>query len=251
MGCAPWDHEERSDAANALPHTHMPAGTVSRLLIDGSSIILIDLLLAGDNALVIAMAVRALPQRQRRLASTFGAAAAVALRVVLTVSAARLLGIEFIKLLGGAFILWLAVKVLADASSEPAVAPPRRQLLKAVWFIVVADITMSTDNILAVAGAARGDLSLIVFGLCVSIPFVVFSSNLIAMLMDRYPVILYLGAAILGKVGAEMMLTDPFVIKTLHPPAGFAYGIEGMAIFGILAAGRILSERTRNARTAE
>src|SRR5665213_2544733 len=125
----------------------MPAGTVSRLLIDGSSIILIDLLLAGDNALVIAMAVRALPQRQRRLAITFGAAAAVALRVVITIAAARLLGIEFIKLLGGAFIIWIAVKVLADASSEPAGEPPGGQLLKAIWFIVVADITMSIDNV--------------------------------------------------------------------------------------------------------
>ena len=221
----------------------MPAGTVSRLLIDGSSIILIDLLLAGDNALVIAMAVRVLPQRQRRLASTFGAAAAVALRVVLTVAAARLLGIEFIKLLGGAFIIWLAVKVLADASSEPAAAPPGRQLLKAIWFIVVADITMSTDNVLAVAGAARGDVPLIIFGLCVSIPFVVFSSNLIATLMDRYPAVVYLGAAVLGKVGAEMICTDPFVVKTLHPPAGFAYAVEGLAIFGILAAGRFLSAR--------
>jgi len=251
MGCVSWDDEERSTAANALPHIHMPAGTVSRLLIDGSSIILIDLLLAGDNALVIAMAVRALPQRQRRLASIFGAAAAVALRVVLTVAAARLLGIEFIKLLGGAFIIWLAVKVLADASSEAAAAPPRSKLLKAIWFIVVADITMSTDNVLAVAGAARGDIPLIVFGLCVSIPFVVFSSNLIATLMDRYPLIVYLGAAVLGRVGGEMMLTDPFVVKTMHPPAGFTYGVEALAIFGILAAGKLLSERTRRAGIAE
>src|SRR6202034_4482337 len=97
----------------------MPAGNVSRLLIDGFSIILIDLLLAGDNALVIAMAVRALPQRQRKLAITFGGGAAVALRVVITIAAARLLGIQFIKLLGGAFIIWIAVKVLADAASEP------------------------------------------------------------------------------------------------------------------------------------
>src|ERR1019366_1757439 len=165
----------------------MPAGTVSRLLIDGFSIILIDLLLAGDNALVIAMAVRALPQRQRRLAITFGAAAAVVLRVVITIAAARLLGIEFIKLLGGAFIIWIAVKVLADASSEPVAEPPRGHLVKAIWVIVVADITMSIDNVLAVAGAARGNFPLIIFGLCVSIPFVVFSSNLIATLMDRYP----------------------------------------------------------------
>lgn len=229
----------------------MPAGSVSRLLIDGFSIILIDLLLAGDNALVIAMAVRALPQRQRRLAIAFGAGAAVLLRVVLTIAAARLLGIEFIKLLGGAFIIWIAVKVLADASSEPGAAPPRGQLLRAIWFIVVADITMSLDNVLAVAGAARGNVPLIIFGLCVSIPFVVFSSNLIATLMNRYPAVVYLGSAILGKVGAEMMLTDPFIVRTMEPPAVVIYGTEALAIAAILAAGRFLSERERKARTAE
>ncbi len=227
----------------------MPAGNVSRLLIDGFSIILIDLLLAGDNALVIAMAVRALPQRQRRLAIAFGSAAAVVLRIVTTIVAARLLGIEFIKLLGGAFILWIAVKVLADASSEPAGEPPRGQLLKAIWFIVVADITMSIDNVLAVAGAARGSVPLIVFGLCVSIPFVVFSSNLIANLMDRYPAIVYLGSAVLGKVGAEMMLTDPYVVRTLHPTEALLYGAEVVAILGILAAGKFLSKPTRTAES--
>ena len=100
---------------------------------------------------------------------------------------------------------------------------------------------MSLDNVLAVAGAARGSVPLIIFGLCVSIPFVVFSSNLIATLMDRYPAVVYLGSAILGKVGAEMMLTDPFVVRTLHPPQVLIYGAEALAIFGILTAGRFLS----------
>jgi len=228
----------------------MPVGTVPRLLVDYSSIILIDLLLAGDNALVIAMAVRVLPQRQRRIAITFGAAAAVALRVFITIAAARLLGIEFIKLLGGAFVIWIAVKVLGDASSAPAAAPTRGSFLQAIWFIVFADITMSIDNVLAVAGAARGSVPLIIFGLCVSIPFVVFSSNLIAVLMDRYPAILYLGAAILGKVGGEMVVTDPFVMQTLHPSVPLTYVAEGLAIAGILVAGRLQSERSRNARQA-
>jgi len=228
----------------------MPVGTVPRLLVDYSSIILIDLLLAGDNALVIAMAVRVLPQRQRRIAITFGAAAAVALRVIITIAAARLLGIEFIKLLGGAFVIWIAVKVLGDASSAPAAAPTRGSFLQAIWFIVFADITMSIDNVLAVAGAARGSVPLIIFGLCVSIPFVVFSSNLIAVLMDRYPAILYLGAAILGKVGGEMVVTDPFVMQTLHPSVPLTYVAEGLAIAGILVAGRLQSERSRNARQA-
>jgi len=227
----------------------MPAGNLSRLLLDGFSIILIDLLLAGDNALVIAMAVRNLPQRQRKLAILFGAGAAVVLRVVLTILAAQLLGIQFIKLVGGAFIIWIAVKVLADAASEETGEPPRGRLLTAIWFIVVADITMSIDNVLAVAGAARGSVPLIVFGLCVSIPFVVFSSNLIATLMNRYPMVVYLGSGILGKVGAEMMLTDPYVVKILHPSEALIYGAEVVAIIGILAAGRFLSERTRTAES--
>jgi len=226
----------------------MPVGTVSRLLIDYFSIILIDLLLAGDNALVIAMTVRLLPQRQRRIAIIFGAATAVAIRVAITIAAARLLGVEFIKLLGGAFVIWIAVRVLADASSPPAAVPAQGRFLKAIWFIAFADITMSIDNILAVAAAARGSVPLIVFGLCVSIPFVVFSSNLIAVLMDRYPVIVYLGAAILGKVGGEMVVTDPFVLEKLHPSGRLTYVAEGIAIAGILVAGRLLSERSRNAR---
>jgi YjbE family integral membrane protein len=227
----------------------MPVGTVPRLLIDGFSIILIDLLLAGDNALVIAMAVRVLPQRQRRIAVTFGAAAAVGIRVAITIAAARLLGIAFIKLLGGAFVIWIAVKVLADASSPPAAAPAPRRFLQAIWFIAFADITMSIDNILAIAGAARGSVPLIVFGLCVSIPFVVFSSNLIAVLMDRYPAIVYLGAAILGKVGGEMVLTDPFVTQTLHTSMPLTYAAEVLAIAGILVAGRLRSERSRSGRS--
>ena len=140
------------------------------------------------------------------------------------------------------------MKVLGDASSAPAAAPTRGSFLQAIWFIVFADITMSIDNVLAVAGAARGRAPLIIFGLCVSIPFVVFSSNLIAVLMDRYPAILYLGAAILGKVGGEMVVTDPFVMQTLHPSVPLTYVAEGLAIAGILVAGRLQSERSRNAR---
>ena len=226
----------------------MPVGTVPRLLIDYFSIILIDLLLAGDNALVIAMAVRVLPQRQRRIASAFGAAAAVAIRVAITIAAARLLGIQFIKLMGGALVIWIAVKVLADASAPPAAGSAPGHFLQAIWFIAFADITMSIDNVLAVAGAARGSVPLIIFGLCMSIPFVVFSSNLIAVLMDRYPAIVYLGAAVLGKVGGEMVLTDPFVMQTLHPSLPLIYAAEGVAIAGILVAGRLLSERSRNTR---
>lgn len=220
-----------------------PPGSVSQLLIDGLSIVLIDLVLAGDNALVIAMAVRALPPRQRLVATGYGAAAAVVLRVAITIVAARLLNIEFLKLVGGALVVWIAVKVLADCDSPPGAAPARGTLLQAIWLIVVADITMSIDNVLAVAGAARGNTWLIVFGLCVSIPFVVFSSNLIAMLMDRYPVIIYLGAIILGRVGAEMVMTDPFVSRVVHPSSLLVWLIEACTIVGILIAGKLLARK--------
>ncbi len=205
---------------------------------------MIDLLLAGDNALVIAMAVRSLPRDQRRMGIAFGAAAAVALRIVLTVAAANLLKIEFIKLFGGAFVLWIAVKVFSDAQ-EPEKPASVGGFLQAIWFIVFADITMSVDNVLAVAGAshypAPGSVPLIIFGLSLSIPFVVFSSNLLVYWMDRFPAMMYLGAAILGQVGAEMMLNDGFVKRTLHPAQWVVYVGEGVAVLGVLAASRFMA----------
>jgi len=220
-----------------------PPATIYSHIIRGFSIVLIDLVLAGDNALVIAMAVRALPPRQRRVAIAWGAAAAVVLRIAITIVAARLLSIEFLQLLGGALVLWIAVKVLADADSPPDAEPARGSLLKAIWLIVFADITMSIDNILAVAGAAHNSIPLIVFGLCVSIPFVVFASNLIATLMDRYSIIVYLGVAILGYVGAEMMMTDHFISRTLQPSQSLIWLAEAVAIVAILAAGKLFGRR--------
>jgi predicted tellurium resistance membrane protein TerC len=147
--------------------------------------------------------------------------------------------------MGGVFVIWIAVRVLSDASAPPPVPDARGSLLDAVWLIVVADITMSTDNVLAVAGAARGNVPLIIFGLCVSIPFVIFSSDLIARLMDRYPAVLYFGAAVLGRVGAEMIFTDGLVVRTLHPSETLIYVAEGISILGVLAIGRFLSLRAR------
>lgn len=225
----------------------MPASSVSHFVIDCLSIILIDLLLAGDNALVIAMAVRTLPPRQRRAGIIFGAASAVLLRVIITIAATELLGVPGIKLVGGALVIWIAVKVLSDAASPPPEAAAPGHFLRAIWFITVADITMSADNVLAVAGASRGSALLIAIGLGLSIPFVMFSSNLLVLLMDRYPWTMYLGAAILGKVGGEMMIGDPFVLKTLHPSQAMFYAAELVAMAGILLAGRILTEASRNA----
>jgi YjbE family integral membrane protein len=217
--------------------------SIGHFLLGVFSIILIDLLLAGDNALVIAMAVRSLPRRERRIGTACGAAGAVLLRIALTVFAARLLRIPYVQLAGGLFIVWIAVKVLVDASAPPDSAPAPKRLLQAIWYVVFADLTMSTDNILAIAGASKGSVPLIVFGLCVSIPFVVFASNLLADLMDRYPATVYLGGAILGRVGGEMILTDPFVVGILHPTDILRYVVEGVLIVAVVVAGRLLGRR--------
>jgi len=215
-------------------------------LLSALSIVFIDLLLAGDNALVIALAVRSLPQRERRIGSACGAGAAVVLRVALTTVAAHLLTIRYLQLAGGLLVLWIAVKVLRDASDPPDAAPAPKRFLEAIWYIVLADLTMSTDNILAIAGASKGHLGLIVFGLAVSIPFVVLSSNLLAELMDRFPWTIYIGAAVLGKVGGDMILTDPFIVHRFDPTELFRYALEAACATALFAYGLLLS-RSRTA----
>jgi YjbE family integral membrane protein len=209
----------------------------AHFLLGGLSIILIDLLLAGDNALVIALAVRALPKRERRLGIAGGAALAVVLRIILTSVAARLLTLPFLQLAGGLLVLWIAFKVLVDANDPPDAAPAPRRLLQAIWYITAADVTMSLDNILAIAGASHGDLRLIVFGLALSIPFVIFSSNLLAKLMDRYPVTIYVGVAILCKVAGDMILADQFVAHNVHPSTATRYVTDAALIAGVLIMG--------------
>jgi YjbE family integral membrane protein len=203
------------------------------------SIVLIDLILAGDNAVVIAMAVRSLPKEQRKKGIIFGAAAAIGLRVILTFFIAQLLQVSFLKLAGGALILWIAVKLFVEGVPEENLKREATTMLQAMKVIVIADITMSTDNMLAVAGASHGNIFLLIFGLGLSIPFIVFTSNLLSMLMDKYPVIVYIGAAILGKVGGEMMITDPVIDGWLHPGKVLQYCVEGFFAIGVLAAGKL------------
>jgi len=213
-----------------------------QFLLKGFSIILIDLLLASDNALVIAMAVRSLPRRERRIGSACGAGMAVIMRVALTFVAARLLTIPYLKLAGGLLVLWISWKVLADVSDPPDAAPSSKRLLAAIWYVALADLTMSTDNILAIAGASNGDLGLIVFGLCLSIPFVVMSSNLLAELMDRFPVTIYLGVAILAKVGGDMVMTDPALVRLAAPADTTRYAVDAVLAAGILLAGKLIAK---------
>jgi YjbE family integral membrane protein len=203
------------------------------------SIVLIDLILAGDNAVVIAAAVRSLPRKQRQKGILLGAGAAVLLRVVLTYFAAQLLQMSYVKLFGGLFILWIAVKLFVDSAPEEEVQRSAHSILQALWVIVVADITMSVDNVLAVAGASKGNLFLLLFGLGLSIPFVVFTSSLLSMLMDKYPFIIYVGAGILGKVGAEMIFTDPVVVERIRIPEALLYGIEAIFAVGVIIVGKL------------
>lgn len=204
------------------------------------SIVLIDLILGGDNAVVIAMAVRGLPKEQRMRGIAIGAGAAVVLRVALTFFAARLLQLRFVQLVGGALVLWIAVNLFSGGDDDAA-GKEVRGFWKAIGYIVVADITMSTDNVLAIAAASHGSLPLLIFGLSLSIPFVVFTSSLLSTLMEKYPAIVYLGAGILGKVGAEMMLTDPWVRQHWAVPPAAHYAIELAAALGVLLIGRLLN----------
>jgi YjbE family integral membrane protein len=198
------------------------------------SIVLIDIVLAGDNAVVIALAVRTLPPKQRLMGIGLGSAMAVILRVGLTFVASQLLAINYVKLVGGLLILWIAVKLLLENTGEQASQGEARGLWHAVWLILVADITMSLDNVLAVAGASKGSFPLLLFGLALSIPLVVFTSNLLSKLMDRYVAIIYVGAAILGKVGGDMIMTDRLTEQMFHPAPWLIHAVEGMLALGVI-----------------
>ena len=214
-------------------------------LFDLVSIILIDILLAGDNAVVIAMAVRSLPESKRRTGIMVGAGGAVVLRILLTFWAARILEIAFIKLTGGVLILWIAVKLLTDAADDQENKYQARSVGQAIWMILMADVTMSLDNILAVAAASKGNLWLLSVGLGLSISFVVFTSSLLARIMDRYPVVLWLGAAILGRVAGEMLITDPWVDRRLHPTEAVIIGVQVLFVAVVLGVGMVARSRRK------
>jgi YjbE family integral membrane protein len=211
-------------------------------------IVLIDIVLAGDNAVVIAMVVRTLPQRQRWWGISLGAGMAVLLRVALTALAAQLMNLNYIRLVGGLLILWIAVRLLLQEEPGQDGGKTAGTLWQAVWLIMVADVTMSLDNVLAVAGASKGHLWLLLFGLGLSIPLVVFTSNVLARLMDRYPVIIYLGAAILGKVGGEMIMTDRLTTAFLAPPTWMVWTVEAALAAGVIGLALALRNRRTQGR---
>jgi YjbE family integral membrane protein len=171
-------------------------------------IIIIDLTLAGDNALVIALAVRNLPKRQQFLGRIWGTAGAVGLRLAFIAIATWLLRIPFLQLVGGLLLLWIAFKLVHHETGAEEHVRQGGSLREAIWIIIVADAIMSLDNVLAVAAAAHGDMTLVVFGIALSIPIVVWGSGLLATLMNRFIWIIWIGGAILGYVAGEMILKD-------------------------------------------
>jgi len=216
--------------------------TTERLLA-ALNIVFIDILLAGDNAVLIAMAVQRLTPQERKLGILVGSLGAVVLRVALTFVATQMLELPFLKIVGGVLILWIAVKLLAESGGDEGGGQQATSLWQAMWLILVADLTMSLDNILAIAGASKGHMELVIFGLLLSIPFVVFASNWLSRLMDQYPVIVLIGAAILGKVGAEMIFTDPWLVKHLHVPHWTHYVLQAAFAAAVVFVGRGLHRR--------
>ena len=178
-------------------------------------IIIIDIVLSGDNAVVIALACRNLTPEQRRVGVFWGVAGAVGLRVLLTVFAALVMGLPWLKLAGGLLLLWIGVQLLMPEDEAGADIAPADHLWGAVRTIVMADFVMSLDNVIGVAGAAHGNLFLLLFGLAVSIPLIVWSSQLILHWMERLPVIVTLGGGLLGYVAGQMILTDPGLLPWL------------------------------------
>jgi YjbE family integral membrane protein len=175
-------------------------------------IVVINILLSGDNAVVIALACRNLPGRQRTFGIVLGAAGAIVLRIVLTFFAVQLLGLPWLKLVGGVLLLWIGIKLIAEedgeGEDEDGKIAASDRLWGAVRTVVVADLVMSIDNVLGVAAAAKGSLLLLVFGLVVSIPLVIAGSQVILKLIERFPVLILAGGGLLGWVAGEMMVED-------------------------------------------
>ena len=207
-------------------------------------IILIDIVLSGDNAVVIALACRNLSLEQRKKGIFWGVAGAVSLRVVLTIFAALVMNLPWLKFIGGLLLLWIAVKLMLPEDEAGHDIEPSAHLWGAVKTIVVADFVMSLDNVIAVAGAAHGSLLLLLFGLAVSIPLIVWSSQLILHWMERFPSIVLFGAGLLGYVAGQMIFSDPGVtgvLPELPVWAAKAAGAAGALL--VVVIGRWLEQR--------
>jgi len=202
-----------------------------------ASIVLIDLTLAGDNALVIALAVRTLPQRQQFLGRVWGTAGAVALRLAFIVVATWLLTIPLLQVVGGLLLVWIALRLVRQDAADDAHVRQGTTLREAVWIIMVADAAMSIDNVLAVAAAAQGEMLLVLIGIGLSLPIVVWGSGLLAWLMNRFTWIIWLGGGVLGYFAGEMILRDQIVERWIGPRPGWLEAVPIVLALAIAALG--------------
>ncbi|HEV7329260.1 MAG TPA: TerC family protein [Bosea sp. (in: a-proteobacteria)] len=179
-------------------------------------IIWIDLLLSGDNAIVIALAVRSLPEKQRKVGILLGAGAAVGLRILFAVVVTYLLAVPFLKVVGALLLFWIAIKLAKGEEEAHGDIAASDNLWKAVRTIAIADAVMSLDNVLAIAAAARGHFELFIFGLLLTIPLIVYGARLLSSVLERFPILIWLGAALLGWIAGEMLLGDLAVLQWLQ-----------------------------------
>lgn len=202
-------------------------------------IVWINIILSGDNAVVIALAARGLPQQQQKKAVLLGSGAAVVLRIALTVVAAKLMQLPFVEVIGGLLLLWIGVGLLkAEDEEENSASVARQGMMAAVRTILLADLVMSLDNVIAVAAAAGGDMLLLILGLAISIPLVIFGSTLMIKLMERFPVIVTLGAALIGWVAGETITSDHVLegFVRINPWAHYAAAACGAML--VIAMGK-------------
>jgi YjbE family integral membrane protein len=206
------------------------------------AIILIDLVLAGDNAIVIALAARNLPPHLQRKAVVWGTVGAIAVRTVMTIGVVWLLKVPGLMLLGGLGLVWIAYKLLADQGAETEHGPVAATFWGAMKTIVVADALMGVDNVLGVAGAAHGQMDLVVIGLVVSVPIVVFGSTLVLRLVERFPLVIHAGAAVLAFTAAKMIVSEPLLNEVFDDNV-LRWATYTVAVAGVLAAGHWATRR--------
>jgi YjbE family integral membrane protein len=212
-----------------------------------AQIVWIDLLLSGDNAVVIALACRSLPDRQRRIGILLGAGAAVGLRIAFAFIITQILGIPFLKALGGILLIWIAVKLICGEEKSEKAIPASDRLWKAVGTIAMADAVMSLDNVVAIAAIARADYSLFIFGLALSIPLIVVGASLITSIITKYPIFVWAGAALLGWIAGDMIISDKaaFAHLGLQLPHHLHYIAASAGVVLVVAIGYFLKPKSR------
>jgi YjbE family integral membrane protein len=207
-------------------------------------IIGVNIVLSGDNAVVIALAARGLPPAQQGRAVAWGSGAAVVMRIVLTLVAVELLRLPYLKLVGAGLLLWIAIQLLMPEDGHGDQKSAGSSMASAIKTILLADLVMSLDNVIAVAAAAKGSTLLLVLGLAISIPLVVFASRLLLTLMERWPIIITLGAALLGWVAGEMAVSDPVIATWIDANAHWLhYGAPALGAVGVVLLGNWLAGR--------